>query len=285
MTLIKLWKWLNWCFLCAAQAEATGQRLDPQWLQAIDDAASRLASSEIGEGSSRSSLIDVHQKNVNRRLAKPDVGKSSSDYHWANTEPGRCGIGANFITLCVQRNITSLIESRVEAGSRGFHCDDEGRPLLDYALLDHPDDQQSEATDLPRDGTSLPCDETIPPLKMITLLLKGGADPNAWYADGTPWTRTLTKLHAFHQRASVCKEMSGQILSRYQEWYEVFVVFIKGGADPRCDLDCPGGGGSYAKETFRAWDEDKMRTLLQLMRRRQRKLPILGNRLVGRVSS
>lgn len=60
--------------------------------------------------------------------------------------------------------------------------------------------------------------------------------------------------------------------SDYQAWYDVYTAFIGGGADPRADLDCP--GGSYACELFEKWDRGKLKRLQNLVKTKQRKLPL-----------
>jgi hypothetical protein len=67
----------------------------------------------------------------------------------------------------------------------------------------------------------------------------------------------LEKMYEFYKNASKCANWR---LPAFQTWFDVFVMFIEAGADPRVDMNCP-GGGSYAREIFHKWDLEKTKRL------------------------
>jgi hypothetical protein len=88
----------------------------------------------------------------------------------------------------------------------------------------------------------------------------------------------LEKMYEFYKNASECANWRSPV---FQTWFDVFVMFIKAGADPRADMDCP-GGGSYARENFHKWDLEKTKRLQRLMNSKQRRLPQIGKKLFSR---
>jgi hypothetical protein len=120
-----------------------------------------------------------------------------TDYHWANTEPGRYALGVNFTTFCIQNGLTTYIEMEFQPESKASTLDDTGRPLLDYVCLTNSWTFEANAVA----GTEIHhCTATtftgknrednryglLPyATKTISLLLAAGADPNQWYANGT----------------------------------------------------------------------------------------------------
>lgn len=272
LTIVNLWVWIDWCFRCAFELQSTGQTLEKQWLKTIDDIVSRLVVTPTQDGMT---LLKRHRKEM-LRVLHPESEESraftreqqSPQYHWANIEPGRYGLGANLVTLCLKYHLRILFAPKEHQGH-----DECGRPLLDYIWLADSETSSNESSPSTwpsfddaaqqRRSTQQP-----PSATLVESLIASGADPNEWFDGATPWVRTLTKLYEFHREMAKDEQWRSP---EYQAWYDVFVAYVKGGADPKADMNSP--AGSYAREVFEKWDLEKTKNLLLMMRSKQRRLP------------
>lgn len=294
LSIVKLWVWIDWCLEWAVSVERSSQALNRSWMSHLDHTVSRLMTTPRYNAGS---LLEEHTRERMRVLVPeardsphiPD-GKSLWKYHWANTEPGRCGLGASFDTLCIQSNLSSVVNNRSQKAKSRLGCHDGlGRPLLDYIWLSRIDPPIEGAATSVRTspnlseypyypglsafGDSQPQPSKLPSHQFeattVSFLIANGADPNEWYDNGTPWMRFLTTVSQLYEEKADRGDWQSP---EFQQWYDVFVAFIKGGADPKADFNSP--CGSYVREIFEKWDTVKMQRLQRLMKLKRYKLPL-----------
>lgn len=266
------WAWVIWCFQCAAEAEKAGiHAVDSYWLNQLDRAAARTAISTSGMGRN---LLKIAQEETPFTWS-PTIVKDfrtgisrESAYGFEEHDPqSRWRLGPKLAVLCIQWNLPAVLEQMVESGMPLTH-DRSGRPMLEYIWIGRGDGPNKNEEASFEDRSYEKYYRRFPSGASIASLIKGGADPNEWYANGTPWLRTLARMY----KVSISKtRQEAQKANDFQAWYDVYTAFIQGDADPLADLNCP--SGSYARELFEKWDRGKLKRLQSLMKTKQRKLP------------
>lgn len=268
-TTATFWKWVTWCFECAAAAEQAGHAVEKYWLAHIDRTAAQTATSANTAGKT---LLQINKDEIHNTLADWAVANTGFVGEDEAITAGINALGTKLITLCIQWNMAVMIEQMVECGTIVLH-DKSGRPMLEYVWLGRGDSQDRTDGETKTDKPHESYCKKFPSSSLIRALLKGGADPNEWYANGTPWLRTLARMYKLYTNRP-WQEL--QKTNDLQAWYDVYMAFIEGGADPRADLNCP--SGSCSREMFEKWNRSSFKRLQLLMKAKQRKLPLPQHR-------
>ena len=195
------------------------------------------------------------------RFVASIVGRAfpvDSDAHWTSTGP-RGKRGNTLLAFLIQYGCYQLFEAKLNESCYSF-CDQDGRPLLDYATIDWYWSPTAKAC-----GN---IDRLSRNKRTIKLLLEKGADPNHKYAGSTPWCNILTKAQEV-SLSSVLRPLS------MRRWADIVELFLQHEANSRLKLS-DDDVISTIRATFSEWDLVRAKELEKIWKQNKRWWTHLG---------